>query len=289
MADIADVEQSLVNAITSAVYPNTTSSPSAIVVGSTASPAKIYAGWPAPGGQLDADLIAVPPIVHISVFTQGGMEQDTTRFPRTWYDQFKVVSTFAPTIAANHITIGGTASTGHYVTVEIGRTFVASYAALVSDTPTTVATALAALINVSFPTTTASGTVITMPATVAGRVVVRTAAPGTVIQELERTNQFFCVTIWAANNALRVATSKLIRPALASVDYLFFPDTSCGRILYHSSRDMDDMERQNVYRRDISYSVEYATCLVQPGYPITAFQGQISDEYSPADTYNVNT
>lgn len=271
MADINDVYNALMNSIAAAIYPNGTSSPSAIVVGSTNPSCRVMAGWPIPAA-LDADITAG--IVNISIYAQPGMEHNTTRFPRTWFDQFKTVCSITATLSGNTITIGGTITVGHYVTVLIGTQNAYSYAAKAGDTLSTFAAALAALINVNFPTT-ASGPVITLPATTGGRIIVRTAAPGTVIQELERTNQMFLVTVWASNNATTAATCAVVRPALAQIDYLNFPDATVGRLLYVSSSDMCNLERASIYRRDIHYSVEYATCITAPGYPLTDFQSQI--------------
>lgn len=291
MADIADVENAIAAAITTAVYPlGGSGQTSAVVSNSIVATCKVYPLWPLPR-QLDADMAAPPtaPIVHISVYTQPGMERNTTRFPRIWFDQVKNTSTITATLSGFTITLGGTITAGHYVSVEIGTQNAYSYAALVSDTLSTFATALAALINVNFACT-ASGPVITLPATTQGRIVVRTAAPGTVIQNLELTNQMFKVTVWAPNNGLRVAAASIIRPALAQIDYLTLPDTSMGRLLFSDSTDMDRLEKTNVYRRDIHYWVEYATNIVMPGYPLTIFQSQITvaGDQAPAE-YTANS
>ena len=272
-ADIADVESGLVTVVTAALYPNGTGSSSII-----GTPCKIYAGWPLPT-QLDPDMVAAVPIVHVSVFTQPGMEQNVSRYPRVWFDQVKTTPTITATVVNNVITLGGTVTLGHYVSVLVGWASAYSYAALAADVSgglNTFATNLAATI----PGASAVGPVITLPATTAGLVKARTGAPGVAVQELERTLQQFLVTVWAPNNALRVAASMAVRSSLAQIDYLPFSDTSCGRLLYASSSDMDRLEKDNVYRRDIHYSVEYPTTITTPVYPMTIFQTQIA---SPDD------
>ena len=278
MADLSDVQQYLVNTLTTAFYPNGTGQPSAIT-----NPVKIYAGWPLPA-QLDADLVAPTPIVHLSVYVQPGMEQVTSRYPRDWYPQTTVACTLTGTILNNTITVGGTVTAGHYLTIHVGGIPV-SYAALANDTTATVAAALGALLNsamaglgqgftlglsqLGVSPVSVSGSVITVPAVFGGRIVVRGAAPGTVVRELERTKQAFLVTAWAPNNALRVAAAKIFRPELAAISMFPLPDGFAGWMTYEGSRDVDRSEKQNIYCRDVTYWVEYPTTQSAPAYPIT--------------------
>ena len=262
MADLSDVQQYLVNTLTTALYPNGTSQPSAIT-----NPVKIYAGWPLPA-QLDADLIAATPIVHISVYVQPGMEVVTSRYPRDWYTQTTVACTLTATVSGNTITIGGTVTAGHYVTIHLGNAPF-SYAALVTDTTATVASALQALIAVTFPTAAVAGNMIVVQPTLGGLIVARCAAPGTSVRELERTKQAFLVTVWAPNNTLRVAAAKIFRPALAAISMFPLPDGFAGWLTYEGSRDIDRSEKQNIYCRDVTYWVEYPTTQSITSYPIT--------------------
>lgn len=266
MADISDVEDSLVAAIAAAVYPSGAASPSSVAINGAAISVRIFPGWPVPTA-LDADMAAG--VVNISVYPQPGMEKNTTRYDRTWYDQTPVACSLTAAVAGFAVTIGGVVTVGHYVTIQVGnKPF--SYAAIAGDTLATIATALAALINVSFGAT-ATGAVISIVGTATGRIVARLGAPGTSFLELERTNQRFQVTIWASNNAQRKATAKIIRPALALLDFLTYADTSVGRIAYENSTDIDRSAKQNTVCRDIFYWVEYPTVQVMAAYPITTF------------------
>ena len=274
MADISDVENALVAAITAAIYPNGTSSPSAIALKNATNPnCRIYPGSPIPAN-LDADMAAgTPPgsaaVINISVKAEPGLEKNTTRYLQTWTDQTKVACTLSAVINGPVVTIGGTVSVGHYLTIVAGN-YAFSYAAIAGDTLATVAAALLALIVKALPTASVNGAAITFPATMGGRIIVRGGAPGTIIRELERSNQRFCIIVWAPNNDARGATARLIRPALAQIDYLNMPDTSVARLIYESSTDIDRSEKQSISCRDIHYWVEYATTQVMTGYPITS-------------------
>lgn len=285
MADISDVETALIAAITGAIYPNGSSSPSTIVLANgTVLNSRIFGGWPLPG-TLDADMAAgVPtgsaPVIDISVYAQPGMERNTTRYPQEWQTLTKVACTITGTVSANQITIGGTITAGHYVTVQVGNQAY-SYAALASDTTATVAAALASLMTANI-TATASGNVITVPLVMGGRITVRTAAPGTSVRELDRMLQRYCVTIWAPNNACRVAAAKIIRPALAAIDYLLLPDGYTAELKYESSTDIDRSGKQSLACRDIFYWLEYPTTQTEVSYPITTFS--IGIEPDPSST-----
>ena len=285
MADISDVEQALVTAISNIIYPSGTSSPSTII-GATGLPlnCRVSGGWPLPA-VLDADMAAgIPPgsapVINISVYAQPGMERNTTRYPQEWQTLTTVACTMTGIVAGNQITIGGTVTAGHYLTIQVGNQAY-SYAALASDTTASIATALASLMAANIAAT-ASGNVITVPSVMTGRIIVRSAAPGTSVRELDRMLQRYCITIWAPNNAARVAVSKVIRPALAAIDFFLLPDGYTAELKYESSTDIDRSGKQSLACRDIFYWLEYPTTQVAVSYPITTFS--IGIEPDPAST-----
>lgn len=78
MADLSDVESSLVTVIAGLLYPNGTGQPSSVGI-----PCKVFAGWPT-AAQLDADLVAG--VANVSVYPTQ-IERNTTRYPRdNWLD-----------------------------------------------------------------------------------------------------------------------------------------------------------------------------------------------------------
>lgn len=277
MADISDVDSAFVAAITAAIYPGGTSSPSAIVLGGTPINARVYPGWPLPEN-LDADMAAgtppgSAPVVNVSVWAQPGMERNVTRFPRDWIDNPPTPCSMTATLSNLTITIGGTVTAGHYITIHVaGKAY--SYAALSNDTLATIAAALGALLAVNL-TVAVSGAAITLPAVAGGEISIRTAAPGSSIRELERSMQRYAVTIWAPNNATRVAAAKVIRPALAAIDFFTLPDNFAGMLKYESSTDIDRSGKQSVSCRDIFYWVEYPTTQTMVAFPITTFVTEI--------------
>jgi hypothetical protein len=270
MADVADVSAAIVTLIAGALYPNGTGQASAITA-----PCKVFPGWPN-STSLDADLRAGT--VQVSVYPQPNIERVTTRYPQAWQTQTTTTPTLTATVNANTVTIGGTVTVGHYVTL-IVKNLAYSYAAQAGDTLATVAAALAALIN---PTTPASavGDVITLSATANGRIVARTGAPGTIMRELRRQQRGYQIIIWASSNALRSAAANVIDQAMSATDFVTMPDQTAAWLVYRSSNDSDQQERALLYRRDIFFWAEYATTQVITGYPVTSFKTQI--ELDPA-------
>lgn len=278
MADISDVTAAFVAAIQSALYPNGTGSASAVnLVDGPNLSCRVFGGWPTPE-TLDADMAASPPIINVSIFAQAGMERNTTRFPRDWQNQTSVACTMTATILANAITIGGAVTVGHYMTLQVGGV-AASYAAVAGDTPASVASALAALLAVSMAAS-AAGEVITVPTTMGGKIIARGAAPGTAAREVMRTEQRYLITIWAPNNACRVATAKIILPSLAAIDFFSMPDGYVAELKYENSSDVDRSGKQSLSCRDFYFWAEYPTTQSAVAYPMTTFSAGIEADAS---------
>lgn len=281
MADLSDVESAFVTLISAAIYPSGTSQPSAIVLPSgKALNARVYAGWPLPG-DLDADMAnGVPagsaPIINVSVFTQSGMEKNTSRFPRDWRAQTPVPCSLTAAVSGVTVTIGGSVTPGHYVTIHAGN-YPVSYAAQSGDTLASVASALQSLLAAGMACS-AAGPVLTLPSTMGGRIVTRTGAPGTSIREVDRTNQRFIITIWAPNNASRVAAAKIIRPALGVTDFMPLPDGYAAELKYESSTDVDRTGKQSISCRDLFWWAEYPTTQTMVSYPMTTFSTGIEGD-----------
>lgn len=269
MADIIDVQNALCAAVTQTLYPNGAGQPSLI-----GAPLNIYAGWPQDAA-LNADLAAG--IVDVSVFpTQT--ERNTTRYPR--YDAQDLVintPTLALSINGQQVTVGGAMPTVFFAQNAVikagGAPYV--YATQATDTLTSIATALAALI----PGATSAGAVVTVPA----GAVVSAALIGTVgtrIAELRRQERIFMITVWAPTAALRNAAASAIDAALADTRFLTLADSSAARLIYQGSPATDVFQRANLYRRDLNYLVEYATTLVETDTQVT--QIQVNEALNPS-------
>lgn len=275
MADLSDVEIGLATLISGILYPNGTSQPSVVpVVAPYPNPIAcyVYPGWPVPT-KVEADLVANPPVVHISVYAMPGQERLTTRYERDWTVPNPITPSFTPTISGDEVTIGGTVTAGHFVTIHVnGNEYVASYAATSNDTLTSVATALTAQLVAAGVAATSSGTVITLPTI---DITARAGCPQTAYVEIDRVMQRFCVTIWAPNHAIRSAVAKVIRPAIVGTDFLTMPDGYGAWLKYESSVDVDRSAKMSASTRDIHYWVEYAVTKSMTVYTLTTFVNEV--------------
>jgi hypothetical protein len=250
MADVSDVQDALVTLIGAVLYPSGTGSPSI-----TALPTLVYGGWPQ-GSQLDSDMLGFTNgqggRIHVTVFPTATEKNSTRYFP-----DYGPVTVVPPTITLTKvgqtITLTGTISTPQNIALLINN-LPYVYAVQAGDTLTTAAAGLAALVAGA----TSAGAVITIP--VSGAITAaRAGGSGTAIRftrTMERTCQ---ITIWADTPANRTATAKAIDTVLSGTEWITFPDGTGGHLKYGSTHIDDMVQKANLYRRDLMYSVEYST------------------------------
>lgn len=267
MAELSEVEQTLVCLIAQAVYPLGTAAPSVID-----SPVRVYRGWPIPQS-FDADL--KNGVAHVSVFPLD-VEQNVTKYPTEWMELPLPPVTLTLTAANQSVTVGGrVGSPLNAAIVADNRAYV--YPVQAADTLTSIATALSALI----PGSSSSGPVITLPG--AKKIAARVGQIGGLISEIKRQKRSFRVTIWCATPQARDGLAAAIDPALSSLSFIALPDGSHGRIRYERSPVTDAPQKTMLYRRDFSYSVEYATTLAQGAATVVTEQLGISGGLDPSD------
>lgn len=91
---------------------------------------------------------------------------------------------------------------------------------------------------------------------------------GTSIKEIRRQERTFQITIWAPTPAARDMIAKVVDPVLAVTSRFTLPDQTSARLIYKGSPITDMLEKSKIYRRDLLYSVEYATTVTETGYAI---------------------
>jgi hypothetical protein len=254
MADIDDVLTTLGGLIATALYPNGTTHASAVTA-----QVKIYPGWPVPN-VLDADLAAGN--AHVSIFPRPE-ERNTTRHAPEYQQAVITPATLTVLALGNTVTIGGIVSVPQAVMVvtNFGKQSY-SYFVLQADTLDSIATALAALI----PDATAIGAVITIPGVYDIRAQIITS--GTAIKEVRRQERLVQMVIWAPTPALRTAIARVVDPILAQTERFILPDGSNARLTYKSSPINDMLQKATIYRRDLFYTVEYATTVQGTFYTV---------------------
>ena len=277
MADLSDVENGLVQLISAVVYPNGVAQPSVLGTGVGVI---IYPGWPNPQ-TLDADLAAVGNKavngrLHVSVYPRPE-EHNTTRYMPDWQQLTAPANTITLAAAGQQITVGGAlpvpfAAQNLAVFVN-GLPY--TYSVQAGDSPTSIAAALAALINATVSGTSSAGPVISLPAN--ARIgALRVGGVGTSVKEVRRQERLFQITIWANSEANRTALARPIDAALAGAERFTLADQSSARLIYKSSPVLDTTQKANLYRRDLLYTVEYPTLLTEQDYQITVEQTNVA-------------
>ena len=297
MSDISDVLVVLVNAASAALYPSGTSQPSI-----TASDIVVYPGWPA-SANLDQDLLAGK--THVSVFPKGD-DRNTTRYREKRIVTKAPVETLTFTkglVNVDHlqlegggnllledgssflletqrttITVGGTVTVPQNVMLRVsGKDYV--YSVQSADTLASIAASLAALVVSDIAGTVSQGPTITIG--LGGRLqAARVGGFGTVTREIKRQERLVMLTVWAAAPALRDTIAAAIDVALAQQRFLTMPDGYGARLIYKSSTVIDSLQKAALYRRDLNYSVEFATTATEQAAAVIAPKMTINSNYN---------
>lgn len=254
MSDISDVSNQLVAAAAAVLYPSGTANPS---VANT--PIRIYPGWP-DAATLDADLATGT--CHVTVYPLQ-IERNTSRMPRTWQQVSVNAATLTMTISGQTVTVGGTVSSPQNVMIGASGVDYA-YAVQATDTLSSIATALSALILGA----TSSGAVITLPAA-ANITAARVGINGTLAMETRRQERVMQLAIWADTPAHRDAIAQPLDQYFGSIERITMPDGFSARLIYRGSPVWDNLQKTGLYRRDLHYAVEYATTTTTGATQIT--------------------
>lgn len=258
MADLSTVEKALVDTAAAALFPNLPDYQDADYQMSAAGVVvTLYRGFPTQA-VLDADLAAGR--AHVSVFVQPNMTRLMTPYQDYWRVSAPAVPTLTVATEGLTVTFGGTATPGHVAGVKIGNQ-TAVYVVQAGDTPVTVAQQLAAGIAPLVPGVTSSGATLYAPTDVGlvGRVMLMTPA----MLETRWQEQGFQVSVWCAGPLQRDAVASVLDSAFAATRWLPFPDGSAGHVLYQRTVVFDTTGRDDLWRRDLLYKVQYPSTLVQ--------------------------
>ncbi len=265
MADLSDVSKTLVQMISGVLYPNGSASPSACGVS-----VRVFAGWPLPG-QLQEQLARN--IASVSVYPRQE-ERNTTRYLDEWFEESHNQPLLQLVISGQTVTVYGQApipaSNPHHVMLMVNGT---PYPYLVQPTDLLpdIAAALASLVAGGCPGTTSSGAIITVPPN-ADLQAARVGITQVASNEVRRQQRVFQIVIWANSPEQRTAVAKPIDAFLAKTKRFVLPDNSWARLIYQKSPETDASQKEQLYRRDLFYLVEYGTFDTDNASQITQFE-----------------
>jgi hypothetical protein len=273
VADLSDVADTLVQLIAGVLYPNGTSSPSSVC----GIPVRVFAGWPLPR-QVQEEL--QKNIASVSVYPRSE-ERNTTRYMDEWHQYGCNPTLLNLAVASQTVTVLGQvppASNPHHVMLKVnGKPY--PYLVKPTDTLAGIAAALRDLVAGDIPEVTCFGAVITLPTT-ANLQAARVGVTQTVGNEVGRQQRVFQITAWANSPAMRTRVAKPVDTALRAMKRFALPDETWARLIYRSSPETDASQKEQVYRRDLFYLVEYATLETDVVNQITQFQTTLTDALS---------
>lgn len=254
MADQTDVENAIVGLLAGVIYPNGISQPPGQGV-----VAQIFPGWPTPA---KIDTLMASGTACVWVYARPEVKEKTN-YPMEWQAPVIVPPTLTANVNGNTVTIGGAMPSPfspHNIFVLLaGQAF--GYALQQSDTPTSIATALANLIGAAFPGTANAGPVITVAS--GAILTARVGTVGTTVMEVGRFEQAFQIVVAANTPALRTALAAAILPVLMVTDFFTMPDGMAARLITRAPVDVDTAQKVQIYRRDFRVTVEYAVTMTQ--------------------------
>jgi hypothetical protein len=275
MADLSDITAFLANSATSAVYPNGASQPSVANMD-----VLIHEGWPI-AEQLTLDLRGLeiafegaPPMprptgkrAHVSVFPMpGGSTPYQILYPvRVQIIQEPTINC-AVSVTGEAITYTGTPALGEILTIVADGTAFSTNAAA-GATNISILQALLAKVQVTFPSASLSGNVLTVPFNF--QMTVRQGGVGLLGRVIHRECQRIWVTIWAPDPTTRSTLAKAVDVAIKRHVIVTLPDTSQAKIIYTGTNVFDDRQNEGLYRRDLIFDAEFATLETTPGTTIT--------------------
>jgi hypothetical protein len=274
MADSSMVALAIAVKISAILFPSSAFIPVAAemsaVVGSSV---RIYRGWPMQK-QLTDD--AQAGVTSISVIEAVGMVHNTTRWQygvTTPLPEMTLYATLQTISGVQATTLSGTPVAGYLIAVELGGDNYV-YTVTSTDTLGTILIALTSLI----PGTTTDGISTLYFASQPVCRQVRVGQIATVQRVVRQQTQSFKINVWAPNPGLRDLVTSTIDAVLADTPFLFLSDGTGGRLLYGSNLVVDVSENAGIYRRELTYSVDYPTTRTEKDTTLVVGISQIEME-----------
>lgn len=263
MADLSQVRDTFANNLNTPIYPNGTSMPSVCGV-----PVTINAGWPI-RTNLDKQLQMGNAMVSLY---PTKMERVVTTFQRNFIPNTFTSPTLTATVSTTKYTvvIGGTITLPQSIMVIVNGIGYA-YQVQSLDTLDTIASALASLVPgaVAF-----HNTIYLQPSY---ELIARVSSNYTASAELSRIDLVFMITIWAPSEAIRFSLGNAIDIYMKENYRVPMVDNFFAQVFWKGVEDTDMLDKSLIYRRDLFYTIQYATTVTNNYAAITnAFVEEIT-------------
>ena len=204
-------------------------------------------------------------------------ERNTTRFSREVATAQPPVVTLTASVSAGQITLVGSVASAQIVVITIGQATPITTNVPAGTILVDAAVMLASSINsaaIQGITATANGSTIAIVANPSPQIQVGIGGNGTLMKLLRQQEKHFMVTVWAPSPDAREALAEAIDDRLGTMDRLPLPDFP-GRIRYQSTYEEEPQDRLQVFRRSLTYSVEWARTATIPATQVVAAQAKL--------------
>lgn len=274
MATIDDVEQGVCNALAGVMFPGQVYQFGAVAtcaapwLGYGGAPsisisAKLYVGEP-PSVPLETDIIAG--VSNIGVMRILGATRNVTTFAPRWQQVSKNVAPLSVALLSGSVVFGGNGGAGMTCGVTAGDVCYA-YRPVLTDTPASVAAALAALI----PGGSAVGAILSGP-NITAAVVLPDQAAFLATGQQETLLQVTILAVPVPGSPAPLATGKQVRASLTRLvgglktmlrqdgtvnRFIGLPDGTSARLIQMDERDDDTTRRNDVWRRWVTFRCMY--------------------------------
>jgi hypothetical protein len=273
VSDQNDVQAAIGALLDTIIYPAGAGSASIV----DPSNVRIFRGWPVKA-QLDADLIVGN--CEVSIYPIDGTEGNTTRFPtNVWHDLPATVPTLTWSTNGFSATLTGTVTTPQNVAIVCNGGIFGTYAVQASDTLNSVVDGLAAALTETGGNVSVSGTTITLSGV--SSISTRVGTDGKAIRETKRQRKDFMISCWCPTADMRDTLASNIDAALSTVEFLNMPDGTASRMYYHSTKETDTTEKERLWRRDLVYTIEWATTQTISTHQILVVDEKIYHQADP--------
>lgn len=258
--------------------------------------------------------IGYPPVKALQNVAKSGpalvsiydrkLSKNSTRWGTYVASQTVIPATLTTALAVDHlapgqsttITLGGSMTPGDAVSALAiilgGNTGAVVVSGTGADTPTTMATKLAAAISTDSSmagllTATASGPVVTVTNTAAVALALGSYAGngGTQTREIGRRDQQVQVILWAKTVEQRNTMVAVLADAIAESELGFgppLPDGSMARLSYVSDYDLEDNTLEDTYRHDFMVGLDYPVTVTDVLYAVLAPVGTLQVDFQIA-------
>ncbi|MDI9222142.1 hypothetical protein QMZ30_14650 [Pantoea sp. EA-12] len=244
MASVDDVSQYLAKRVADVLYPG-----GSLLPGIVNAPVKIYPGWPA-SLPLQSDIESGG--AHVSVWPLPAERKVNCALGRSYQQLAKGMPTLKLWVTDCAIAVSGVASALTNVQVRLnGKKFIFHFRT--GTTAEHVVNSLQQHLPHAFAM---MGRVII---SVVNQLSISVTTAGTAVRELRRQIKEFQVTVWAPSPQLRNTIGTAIDAVLSEHCHIDLGDGVPAQMFYARQFDSDAAENWHVYRRDLIFSVNFAT------------------------------